>query len=165
MKIAITDANVFIDLLETDLLEFLFQINYEIHTTLEVLNELFEKQEKAVRSFILSGQLYMKAFSPSELTQLHNESFPRGLSIVDQGLLFYAIANTDYLILSNDGLLCKTAKQRQVEIHGSLWVFDCLHDKKLVSNQRLCEALKHLQKGGFRRLPLKKIELRLQKWG
>jgi predicted nucleic acid-binding protein len=164
MKIAITDANIFIDLLEADLLGFLFQIDYEIHTTLEVLNELFEEQERIVRSFVASKQLYIKAFSPSELTQLYNESFPRGLSIVDQGLIFYAIANTDYLILSNDGLLRKTAKQRQVEIHGSLWVLDCLHEKNLVSNQRLCGVLKHLQKGGFRRLPVKEIEERLAAW-
>lgn len=164
MKIAITDANIFIDLIEANLLDFLFEIDYKIHTTLEVLNELFEEQEKAVRSFVASKQLYVKVFSPSELTQLYNESFPRGLSIVDQGLIFYAVTNTDYLILSNDGLLRKTVKQRQVEVHGSLWVLDCLHEKKLVSNQRLCKALNHLQKGGFRRLPLKEIELRLSSW-
>jgi predicted nucleic acid-binding protein len=79
-------------------------------------------------------------------------------------LLLYVEEVSGCLILSNDKLLRTTARQRQIEIHGTLWVLDCFHEKELVPSKRLCQALKHLQKGNFRRLPLKEIELHLQNW-
>ena len=41
MKIAVTDACIFIDLIELDLVQPFFQLRVELHTTIDVINELF----------------------------------------------------------------------------------------------------------------------------
>jgi hypothetical protein len=46
MKIAITDANIFIDLMYIELLDELFDIELELHTTINVVDELNELNKK-----------------------------------------------------------------------------------------------------------------------
>ena len=41
MKIAVTDACIFTDLIELDLVSPFFQLHVELHTTIDVVNELF----------------------------------------------------------------------------------------------------------------------------
>jgi uncharacterized protein Smg (DUF494 family) len=76
MKIAITDANVFIDLLEADLIAFLFEIGYEIHTTLEVLNELFDEQQSTLHPFVNNGRLTLKVFLRQNLYDYRSKISP-----------------------------------------------------------------------------------------
>ncbi len=45
MKIAVTDACIFIDLIELDLISDFFQLDLPLHTTVEVINELFQEQK------------------------------------------------------------------------------------------------------------------------
>jgi hypothetical protein len=40
MTVAVTDANIFIDLIKLDLIKYLFNINLTIHTTREVFDQL-----------------------------------------------------------------------------------------------------------------------------
>lgn len=164
MRVAITDANVFIDLITVELLEYLFEIDYEIHTTREVLNELFDEQKALLADFENNGELQVKVFTAQELVELQNAGFPKGLSIVDCGVLYFANLENDPLILSNDKLLRQTAKQKKLPIHGTLWILDCFQLKKICSNQLLCRALQLLNVGNYRRLPPKEVEVRLKAW-
>lgn len=41
MKVAITDACIFIDLIELDIVTEFFQLKIELHTTVAVMNELY----------------------------------------------------------------------------------------------------------------------------
>ena len=52
MRIAVTDANIFIDLFEIVWLENLFKIDLEIVTTREVFNELNEPQQESLNKKI-----------------------------------------------------------------------------------------------------------------
>ena len=44
--VAVSDTNIFIDLLETSLLDKLFLLPWEIHTTEFILNEIKEEPHK-----------------------------------------------------------------------------------------------------------------------
>jgi len=44
MAIAVNDANIFIDLLEIDLIDTFFELKLDLHTTNLVLNELDYEQ-------------------------------------------------------------------------------------------------------------------------
>ena len=59
--VAVSDTNIFIDLLETSLLEKLFHLPWEIHTTDFILNEIKEahqkKQMNTIRSQMLNQRL------------------------------------------------------------------------------------------------------------
>ena len=43
MKLAVTDACIFIDLIELDLVSAFFQLHMELHTTVDVINELYSE--------------------------------------------------------------------------------------------------------------------------
>ena len=46
LKVAVTDANIFIDLYDLSLKESFFNLELEIHTTSAVLFELYPEREK-----------------------------------------------------------------------------------------------------------------------
>jgi len=50
MKVLVTDANIFIDLILLDLLPVLFALGYEIHTTYAVLEELNDAQRGQIEN-------------------------------------------------------------------------------------------------------------------
>lgn len=45
MKIVVTDACIFIDVIELQLTNKFFGLNLDIHTTVDVLNELYFEQQ------------------------------------------------------------------------------------------------------------------------
>jgi len=52
MKIAVTDANIFIDLIKLQLLGHLFNIDLEIYTTREVIDQLNDAQYEKVEPLV-----------------------------------------------------------------------------------------------------------------
>lgn len=57
MKIVINDANILIDLAKLDLLELFSLLNFELHTTDFVYEELNEEQKSPVSSLLKEGRL------------------------------------------------------------------------------------------------------------
>lgn len=51
MRIAVTDACIFIDLIELDLISDFFQLELELHTTVDVMNELFQEQKQVLIAY------------------------------------------------------------------------------------------------------------------
>jgi hypothetical protein len=70
MTIAVNDANIFIDLLEIDLIEEFFELNLDLHTTNLVLNELDHAQQQTIRNHITKKRLTIKVLSDVELNEL-----------------------------------------------------------------------------------------------
>lgn len=163
MKIAVTDTNIFIDLIKTNLLINLFKIGVSITTTVEVINELLEYQQAVLSPFIESGNLIVSDFSADDIRLIERWPIPRGLSVVDAGLFLFAKTGGNYLILTNDQLLRNTCQHYHIEVHGMLWLMDLFFEKRLSTGLELCEALNLLMKG-FHRLPVLECKNRLIKW-
>ena len=163
MKIAVTDTNIFIDLIKTNLLINLFKIGVSITTTVEVVNELLEYQQAVLSPFIESGNLIVSNFSADDIRLIERWPIPRGLSVVDAGLFLFAKTGGNYLILTNDQLLRNTCQHYHIEVHGMLWLMDLFFEKRLSTGLELCEALNLLMKG-FHRLPVLECKNRLIKW-
>ena len=51
MKLAVTDANIFIDLIKLQMLDYLFNIEMEIYTTVEIVDQLNTSQYENISSF------------------------------------------------------------------------------------------------------------------
>jgi hypothetical protein len=51
MKLAVTDACIFIDLIELQLTAHFFKLQIEIHTSLDVFNELFDNQKEILKAY------------------------------------------------------------------------------------------------------------------
>ncbi len=161
-KIAITDANIFIDLIETEIFEYLFQFGIKVHTTYEVFDQLSPNQQEILKSFELNGELVIYCLSYYELVQLENLQFPAGLELADRSVYFYA-NNIQGLVLSGDRKLKKYCESKQLRVNGIIWVFDQIHEFGLIQKADLVFKLKLLMKIN-KRLPVEECNKRIHAW-
>ncbi len=70
IQLAVTDANIFIDLIILELIEHLFGLDIEIHTTREVFDQLTTRQKEILNAYHLSGELTVYEFSEQEIEEI-----------------------------------------------------------------------------------------------
>ena len=142
MKIAVTDACIFIDLIELRLMSQFFGLNIETHTSLDVYNELYPEQQELLKAYQSTGKLIIHNLSQEEKIQIQKEAFPRSLSEIDKSVIFLA-SKHNALVISSDKAVRNYASARSIEYHGMLWIFDRLIDFNLLSEN---EAINKIQK-------------------
>ena len=141
MKVAITDACIFIDLIELRLTSHFFGLQIEIHTSLEVYNELYPEQQELLKAYQSIGKLIVHNITQEEKIQIQNIIFPRSLSEIDKSVIFLAQKH-NAMILSSDKAVRNFVKIRSIEYHGMLWIFDCLIEFDLITKP---EAINKIQ--------------------
>jgi len=161
-KIAVTDANIFIDLIILGLCEHLFGLEIEIHTTREVFDQLTKVQKEILENFRSVKLLTVYNFSAAEISDIQALEFPRGLEPADRTVYFYArqLACT---VLSGDNKLRKYCEAKGLKVHGLIWVFDQIVQKELISKPLAVEKLEKLTAYNDR-LPLDEIHKLIKKW-
>jgi len=125
MKLAITDACIFIDLFELQLTAQFFELDIEIHTSLDVFNELYEDQKQLLSAFRSVKKLTIHIIEEKDRMSIYQTAYPRALSDMDKTVLFLA-AKFDAIVLSSDKAVRNYAKNKAIEYHGMLWIFDKL---------------------------------------
>ena len=143
MRIAITDANVFIDLFEINWLPHLFSLRLEIVTTIEVFNELSPLQQQSFSQWQRTGQLRLVEVLLSEHPYVQQISDSRRLSFSDRTVLYIAIRDK-LMILTGDNMIRKNAQKLGLEVHGMLWIFDKLIEYQTVKPFEAIDALQAL---------------------
>ncbi|GAA0525698.1 hypothetical protein [Chitinophaga japonensis] len=162
MTIAITDANIFIDLCYLDLLHLLFSLEYEMIVTAEVLEELNPVQQNKLASYITKGQLQVYAFSTDEVIALTAFHISSALSYSDHSVLFLA-RKLAAVVLSGDNRLRSECARQHIPVHGILWVFDMSIDKQQINKREAAGKLEALMQFN-KRLPLPECNRRLEQW-
>ena len=66
MQIAVTDACIFIDLLDLKITQQFFNLDLEIHTTYEVWDELNEDQQEILKAYRSVEKLTVHILEPEE---------------------------------------------------------------------------------------------------
>lgn len=166
-KIVVNDTNVFIDLYEVGLLEDFFSLPWEVHTTDFVMLELQrEGQHEKVARYKADKRLVVPVFEAKELLEIGNmyqQYLNRtNLSLTDCSVWYYAKVNK-YILLTGDRKLRTASTYDGVEVHGVIYVFDCLVEYDVISRQIAVEKLQQL----FRinpRLPKDEVEKRINLW-
>lgn len=143
MKVAISDACIFIDLHELGLTNLLFKLSIEVHTSLDVFNELYDSQKDVLRAYQSMGVLTVHNISGQERIEIHKLNYPKSLSNSDTTVLFLA-EKYSAIVLSSDKQVRSYAKVRAIEYHGMLWIFDSLISQNLLSKQEAIQKLKQL---------------------
>lgn len=143
MKIAVTDACIFIDILELEISSNFFQLDIEIHTTYEVWAELDNNQKEVLKAYRAVNKLTVHVLEAEDLSEMSKASYPRALSPPDKSVLYIA-EKLDALLLSSDNVIRKYAKKEKIKIHGLFWVFDELVEKGLLTMDNACILLKQL---------------------
>lgn len=138
-KVAITDANIFIDLFYLDLVEAFFTIDFSIWTTEEVMLELRKDQQDILVRFKVDSKLGISSiqYSTKDL------DFNKGFSKADVSILRLGTQN-DAIVLSGERKMKKWCEKRNIEIHGILWIFDQLIVNRSIKKSTAIEKLKLL---------------------
>ncbi|MEX2565820.1 MAG: PIN domain-containing protein [Cyclobacteriaceae bacterium] len=144
MRIAVTDACIFIDLIELDLISEFFCLKLELHTTVEVMNELYSSQKQVLEAYQKVGKLSVHNLDEVDFPKIDTLAFPRGLSPEDRSVLYIALNLENGTVISSDKLVRKCAQNLDLDCHGLLWVFDLLVGQKICSKPIALGYLKKL---------------------
>jgi predicted DNA-binding protein (UPF0278 family) len=143
MRIAVTDACIFIDLYELQLTAQFFNLNIEVHTSIDVINELYENQKQILNAFQSVSKLIVHIIKEKEKIEILSTSFPKSLSDSDKTVLYLA-SKLGAMVISSDKMIRNTAKKNSIDYHGMIWIFDQLLINKLISKTEASTKLKQL---------------------
>jgi rRNA-processing protein FCF1 len=151
LKIAINDANLFIDLHEIALTEKFFQLPFSFHTTQLILSELEQEQLHKLQPFLDAEILIVMHLNREEIESLGSlTTQSKKLSRQDLSIYFYAKQiGENCLILTGDNRLRKEAERQGIEVHGILWVFQQMIDEKILTAQKAIDKLMELERVNF----------------
>ena len=166
--IVISDTNIFIDLINVDLLEQFFHLPWKIVTTEPILLELkYEGQHDTVKAYSDLGSLQVATFSGIEVTEIlhlkRKHESHSNLSLQDCSV-WYCARKYGGKILSGDGQLRKYARLDGLEVRGIIYVIDCMVEVGLLEQPEAAERLKQLRASNPR-LPMEEIDKRIERWG
>jgi hypothetical protein len=167
VKIAVKDASVLIDLLETGLLGSWFKLGIETHVSDLVLAEISQPDQRpVVEGFVSAGLLNVAIIENGDvqrLAALANLSRELKVSIPDASAVHLAETLDQAFLLTSDGTLRLGAERRGLEVRGLLWVLDLLvwHDVLSCADART--ALAAVLAANSRQ-PLHECERRQESW-
>lgn len=125
MRIAVTDACIFIELHDLGLTELFFELPCEIHTSIDVVNEVLNEQARVLFAFEQRRKLKIHSIGEGERFEILRSHFPKALSENDKTVLFLA-GRLDAVVLSSDKAVRNYSKRLGLEYHGILWILDQL---------------------------------------
>ncbi len=162
MRVTVTDANIFIDLIKLDLMAHLFAIELEIFTTAEVLGELNDAQAALMRQFEQDGLLIVKLLSETERNAVSQLKAQAGLSYTDRTVIVLA-ESLDALLLTGDGKVRKYCLAQRKEVRGIIWLFDRFLELQCIDHALAVEKMEGLMRIN-NRLPVEECLERIKKW-
>lgn len=167
LKIAVTDANIFIDLYDLGLTNSFFNLDLEIHTTSAVLYELYSEQQQILKAYQSVGRLKIHNLQEKDFIEIYNEHYPKSLSEADKSVLHVA-NKINACVLSSDKTLRNCAKNKDIEYHGMIWIFDKLVETSTLTAKEAKNKLNQLVNANFlfrnNQKLVEEIEKRLKLW-
>jgi rRNA-processing protein FCF1 len=124
MIFLVNDANILIDLLKLNLLETFFQLDYDFQVTDLVLGEVREDNREDLGRYPGASLLTKQGFTAAEIGEISAlyATFP-ALSFADCSCIYLA-EKLSATLLTGDGALRRIATERELPVHGILWVLD-----------------------------------------
>lgn len=145
MRIVVTDANIFFDLIGIGALGLFFQLEHEVHTTVLVLDECSTEDMAEIQGFIASGRLHVRSFTVAELHEVGDTGLRKGLRPPDRSVLYLA-KELPGIVLTGDGDIRKECGDMTLECHGILWCITELLQSGHYDKVRCLEVLDVLQR-------------------
>jgi len=143
VKVAVTDACIFIDLHDLGLTNSFFNLELEVHTTSTVLCELYFEQQQVLKAYQSVEKLTVHNLKEQDFFEIHSEEYPKSLSEADKSVLHTA-NKINACVLSSDKTLRNCAKNKDIECHGMIWIFDKLVETSVLSPKQAASKLKQL---------------------
>lgn len=162
MRLAITDANIFIDLIKLDLMVYLFNIELEVFTTSEVLEELNDRQAEVLNGFHQDGLLSIHVLTDDQHKVVKALKIHAALSYTDRTVIVLSEV-LEAIVVTGDGAVRKFCTARKLEVRGILWVFDSFLQFQCITHTVAVEKMEGLMRIN-NRLPVTECLERLGRW-
>lgn len=165
MKVVVNDANILIDLIDVGLLELFFQLEFEMNIADSVVNEFENENDiKRLNMFTKKGKLKQHSFESDAIAEIigYRNRYSSRLSFPDSSCIYLA-RNLSATLLTGDRPLTNAARENDITVHGTLWVFDQLINAGLMNHKTACIKLTELMSIN-RRLPVSECKKRLSRW-
>ena len=143
MILAVTDACIFIELDQLGLMSLFFKLNIEVHTSVDVFNELFAAQQELLKAYEVGNILQIHSISADERVKISQAGYATGLSQNDRTVLFLA-EKLGAMVLSTDKFVRNYARKNALECHGMIWVFDMLVNEGVLSRESAVQKLRQM---------------------
>ena len=167
VRVAVTDANIFIDLYDLGLTKSFFNLELEIHTTSAVLYELYSEQQEVLQAYQSVGMLSVHNLQEQDFIEIYDENYPKSLSEADKSVLHVA-NKINACVLSSDKTLRNCAKNKDIEYHGMIWIFDKFVETTVLTSKEAKAKLNQLVASNFifrnNQKVIEEIEKRLKNW-
>jgi rRNA-processing protein FCF1 len=155
-------------LFDVGLIDTFFNLNLEIHTTEAVFYELYLEQQEVLNTFRFVGKLVVHNLQEQDFIEIYNENYPKSLSEADKSVLHVA-NRLNACVLSSDKTVRNYAKNKKIEFHGMLWLFDQFVETCSLSTADAGNKLKALVCSNFlyrnNHKLVDEIEKRIEIWG
>lgn len=158
MRIAVSDANIFIDLFKLELITHFFDLDIQIWTTEEVMLELYDHQYDVLTALKRRGLLFLAQGQQ----ETHNFDFRKSLSPADVSILQLA-HDKQAILLSGESKMRTWCRKHHIEVHGIIWVLQIMVDADLLAPNLAADALHRLLSIN-NWLPVKVCQQRIGKW-
>jgi predicted nucleic acid-binding protein len=162
MKLALQDANIFIDLELSGLFDLWLQMGVEVHTTDLIRGELEKGKHYMALAYLRGMTVHEVDFEELATIAELERSVGSRAKFNDCSVLYLA-GKLRVPLLSGDGALRSAAEKRGLEVRGTLWIFDTLIERKLLAPSVAAEKLRALL-GQDRFLPKSACDERLARW-
>lgn len=167
LKLVVTDACIFIDLYDLELIGAFFDLNIEVHTSAAVMFELHTDQNQILKAYQSVERLTVHNLQALDFDEIYANSYPKALSEADKSVLHIA-AKINACVLSSDKAVRNCAKNKDIDYHGMLWIFDRLVENNLLSAKIAGIKLRQLISSNFiyqnNRPLVDEIKRRLKSW-
>lgn len=163
MKIVVNDASILIDLFKIDLSDEFFRLPFEMHTTDLVSSEITDENAKRFQRYIENKMIQIRSFSYDEwkkVLEIKTDNPP--LSLADCSC-FWLCKQLSATLLTSDGKLRRSASEKDIPVHGILWVFDQLISQNEITIRKAEKKLNAIMEVNPR-LPREECRKRLKKW-
>jgi predicted nucleic acid-binding protein len=165
MTIIVCDANILIDLLQVELFKAFLKLKWEMHVSPDVVDEVQEENSDQLTQKIRLNEIHLPVFTPDDLLKIQEyKSRYRSLSIQDCSCLLLAEKHSALLLTGERKLKNIATSFHGVEVHGILWIFERLIQKKIIIPPKAHALLTQLMKLNTR-LPKAECERLLKHWG
>lgn len=141
MTLAVTDACIFLDLMDLQLTSEFFGLSLDMHTTLDVYNELCPEQQELLKAYRSLGRLHIHNITSEERTTIRNSNLPTALSNSEKTVIFHAV-NRDAVIISNSVGVRNISTAKTIKCYGILWIFDRFIENRMLT---ILDAIKKIE--------------------
>ncbi len=163
MRLIITDTNVMFDLIKIGALPEFFSLNFEICTTVFVIEEIKPPEQKEmVETFIRAKKLTVYDFSCEDIEDVLNYDACRTLKRLTDKSVIWKCHLLDCPMLTGDRKMREIAEEIGIEVRGSIWVIDELLQNEMITPENAITLFEKLMVTNSR-LPKNEIEKRINK--